>query len=88
MQEHHYMNTQTQEHRNYGFAIGLMTGTFVGAGLSMWLAPRSTSELRERIAVSARTLRDRASQQYRQVSARERYAMAAKSDRSMNARTA
>jgi hypothetical protein len=38
------MNTYTQQHRDHDFAIGLLTGMFVGAGLMMWVAPRMTSE--------------------------------------------
>jgi gas vesicle protein len=64
------MNAHMQEHRDYGFVIGLLTGTFVGAGLAMWLAPRLASELRERMTDSARSLGKRASEQYQQVSAR------------------
>ena len=41
------MTEQIQRRRDYGFAIGLMTGTFVGAGLAMWLAPRAAAEFRE-----------------------------------------
>lgn len=58
------------EHRDYGFAIGLLTGTFVGVGLLMWLAPRSASELREQMTDSAKSLRKRASEQYQQASNR------------------
>jgi gas vesicle protein len=43
------MTEQIQKRRDYGFAIGLMTGTFVGAGLAMWLAPRAAAELRSRV---------------------------------------
>ena len=62
------MNTHSRENRDYGFGIGLLAGAFVGAGLLMWLAPRMGSELRERMTESARRLRDRASDQYRQAS--------------------
>jgi gas vesicle protein len=64
------MNGLTREHRGYGFGIGLLTGTFVGAGLAMWLAPRSASELRQRVTDSATRLRKRASEQYQQASTR------------------
>src|SRR5438093_972059 len=64
------MNTHTQEHRDYGFVIGLLTGTFVGAGLAMWLAPPSASELRRRMTGSARSLGKRISEQYQQSSTR------------------
>jgi gas vesicle protein len=63
------MDTPTQHPRDYRFAIGLMAGAFVGAGLMMWLAPRSAAELRDRVTRSARKLGNRASEQYRQASA-------------------
>jgi gas vesicle protein len=64
------MNAHTQEHRDHGFVIGLVAGTFVGAGLMMWLAPRTASELRQRMTDSARTLGERASEQYQQATTR------------------
>jgi len=64
------MNAHTQEHRDYGFVIGLLTGTFVGAGLAMWLAPRSASELRQRMTDSAKSLAKRASERYQQANTR------------------
>lgn len=64
------MNAQTQEHRDYRFVIGLLTGTVVGAGLMMWLAPRSAAELRQRVTDSARKLGQRASEHYEQASSR------------------
>ena len=64
------MNARTQERRDYGFVIGLLTGTFVGAGLAMLFAPRSGSELRQRVTDSARSLGERASEQYQQASTR------------------
>ena len=64
------MNAQTQEHGDYGFLLGLLTGTLVGAGLTMWLAPRSAAELRQRVTDSARSLGRRASEQYQEASTR------------------
>ena len=64
------MNAQTQEHGNHNFVIGLLTGTFVGAGLAMWLAPRTASELRQRITKSATNFGQRASEQYEHANAR------------------
>ena len=64
------MNAYMQERRDYGFVIGLLTGTFVGAGLAMWLAPRSASEVRQRMTDSARRLGKRAVEPYRQASTR------------------
>jgi gas vesicle protein len=64
------MNAYTLGDPYYGFVIGLLTGTLVGAGLVKWLAPRSASELGERISDSARNLGEQASARYRQTSAR------------------
>ena len=64
------MTTDTRERRDYGFLIGLFTGTAVGAGLALWLAPRASSELRRRVTLSARELANRASEGYQQVSGR------------------
>jgi gas vesicle protein len=64
------MNPGTQEHRNYDFVIGLVTGTFVAAGLAMWLAPRSASDLRQRLTASATSLGQLASERYQQASTR------------------
>ena len=64
------MNAHTQEPPDYGFVIGLLTGTFVGAGLAIWLAPRLRAELQERVTESARNLGQRASDQYQQASTR------------------
>jgi len=64
------MTTDTQNRRDYSFLIGLLTGTFVGAGLAIWLAPRAASELRQRVTDSARALSNRASERYQQVSTR------------------
>jgi gas vesicle protein len=61
-------NADMQEHRRDRFGIGLLAGTFVGAGLMMWLAPRMGSALRQRMTDSARTLGQRASDTYRQAS--------------------
>src|SRR5271155_142789 len=69
-QEHHDIHARTQEQGDHGFAIGLLTGAFFGAGLAIWLVPRLASELRERLSDSARSLGKRASEQYQQASAR------------------
>jgi len=69
------MNEQRYEYRqpvrrDYGFAIGLLTGTFVGAGLALWFSPRLAAELRERVTGAARDLGQRVSDRYDQVSTR------------------
>ena len=61
---------QTQAPRDFGFVIGLLTGTVVGAGLAVWFAPRLAAELRERVADSARTLSKDASDRYEKASTR------------------
>jgi gas vesicle protein len=62
------MDGHTHAHRDYGFMIGLLTGTFVGAGLAMWLAPRSAAELRQRVTDSAVRLGHRAFGRYQRAS--------------------
>jgi gas vesicle protein len=69
------MNPDTQKHSQHGFTIGLLTGTCVGAGLAMWLAPRSAAELRGRVADTAKHLGTRASTQYQQATARVKAAV-------------
>jgi gas vesicle protein len=69
------MNQQSYEYRqpvrgDYGFAIGLLTGACVGAGLALWFAPRLAGELRERVTGSARDLGQRVSDRYDQVTTR------------------
>jgi gas vesicle protein len=64
------MNAHLQEHRDYSFVIGLLTGTFVGAGLAMWFAPRSGAELRQRMTDSVKGLAKQTSDRYQQASAR------------------
>jgi gas vesicle protein len=64
------MHTDTQGQRNYAFVCGLATGTFIGAGLIMWLAPRSGSELRQRMTASAQDVGARASERYQEASGR------------------
>ena len=53
------MNTPTSDRRDYRFALGVLAGTAIGAGLVMWLAPRATSELRARVADAAKDLGQR-----------------------------
>jgi gas vesicle protein len=64
------MNIPTPEPRGHGFAIGLVTGTVVGAGLALWLAPQSAREIRRRLTDSTRSLGERASERCEQASAR------------------
>jgi gas vesicle protein len=64
------MNASTQTRRDHAFVIGLFTGMAAGAGLAIWLTPRLASDLRERVADSARNLGQQATEQYQQASAR------------------
>jgi gas vesicle protein len=50
------------------FMMGLLTGTVLGAGLGMLLAPKAGSELRGAIGEQARNLANTASDQYRRAS--------------------
>ena len=51
-----------------GFMLGLLTGTVLGAGLGMLLAPKAGSELRGAIGEQARTISNAASEQYKKAS--------------------
>jgi gas vesicle protein len=51
-----------------GFMMGLLTGTVLGAGLGMLLAPKAGSDLRGAIGEQARNLGNMASEQYRRAS--------------------
>ena len=51
-----------------GFMMGLITGTVLGAGLGMLLAPKAGSELRGAIGEQARTWGNTASEQYKRAS--------------------
>jgi gas vesicle protein len=68
------MNAPQQGHRqhsqpDYGFAIGLLTGTFVGAGLAFWFAPR-VAVLHQRVSDSAKDLGERVAERSEQISSR------------------
>ena len=51
-----------------GFMMGLLTGTVLGAGLGMLLAPKAGAELRGQLGEQARNLGNAASEQYRKAS--------------------
>ena len=53
---------------NGGFMMGLLTGTVLGAGLGMLLAPKAGSELRGAIGEQAKNLSNAASEQYKKAS--------------------
>ena len=64
------MKSDMQDQQNNGFLLGLVAGTCVGACLALWLAPRVGAEVRERVELSARELRQRASKGYEEASHR------------------
>jgi gas vesicle protein len=68
-EERQAMNADTQDRRDHTFLTGLLTGTFVGAGLAIWLGPRAAS-WRQRMTDSARELSRLASDRYQEMSAR------------------
>jgi len=41
------MNEIRQQPRDHRFVLGLFTGTFVGAGLAMWLAPHASEKYQQ-----------------------------------------
>ena len=51
-----------------GFMMGLLTGTVLGAGLGMLLAPKAGTELRGQLGEQARNLGTMANDQYRRAS--------------------
>ena len=51
-----------------GFMMGLLTGTVLGAGLGMLLAPKAGTELRGQLGEQARNIGSRAGDQYRRAS--------------------
>lgn len=51
-----------------GFMMGLLTGTVLGAGLGMLLAPKAGTELRGALGEQARNFGNAASEQYRRAS--------------------
>jgi hypothetical protein len=52
------MNEMTQQPRDYRFVLGLFTGTCVGAGLAMWLAPRASEKYQQASAHVGRKVAD------------------------------
>jgi gas vesicle protein len=62
------MNLIRDDRGDFTFTLGMLAGTVVGAGLTLWLAPRASSEMRQRLTASAESLGQRASERYRQAS--------------------
>jgi gas vesicle protein len=63
-----YDRFETEGSGGGGFMLGLLTGTVLGAGLGMLLAPKAGAELRGAIGEQARNLGTMASEQYRKAS--------------------
>lgn len=51
-----------------GFVMGLLTGTVIGVGLGMLLAPKAGSDLRGQVAEQARQFGTKASEQWNRAS--------------------
>jgi len=51
-----------------GFIMGLLTGTVIGVGLGMLLAPKAGADLRGELSEQARNMGTKASEQYRRAS--------------------
>ena len=69
-QEIRLMESNSQQSQGLGFMFGLMVGTLVGAGLTLWLTPGSAAELRNRVTDDAKALGKRASDGYDEASGR------------------
>ena len=52
------------------FVLGLIAGTFVGAGLMMWIAPKAVAEAQRAVTDSANMFRDDAVEQYSKIGRR------------------
>ena len=52
------MNEITQQPRDHRFVLGLFTGTFIGAGLAMWLAPHASEKYQQASAHVGRKVAD------------------------------
>ena len=58
------------EDNTAGFAAGVITGAFVGAGLALLLAPKSGAALRDELGESWTALRDAVARRYRDLAER------------------
>jgi gas vesicle protein len=60
-----HQHTATDHEHASSFAMGLMTGAILGAGLAMLFAPKRGSELRSQLSDTANTFASNASTTYR-----------------------
>jgi gas vesicle protein len=60
----------TQRDNNQGFAVGLLTGAVVGAGIALLLAPKSGAALRDDLGDSWTQLRDAVGRRLRELADR------------------
>jgi gas vesicle protein len=61
---------QSHDESNAGFAVGVITGAIVGAGLALLLAPKSGAALRDDLGESWTVLRDAVARRYRDLAER------------------
>lgn len=61
---------QGQQDNNAGFAVGVITGAIVGAGLALLLAPKSGAALRDDLGESWSMLREAVGRRYRDLAER------------------
>ena len=64
------MNRHSQESHYPGFLFGLVTGAALGSALAMYFSPKIGSEIRRRVAASAKDLGDTAAAYYEEASTR------------------
>jgi gas vesicle protein len=55
---------------DFSFALGVLAGTVMGAGLVMWLAPRAAAEARRTVTDSANAFREGVTERYGETSQR------------------
>ena len=56
------MNRHAQKKHDPGFVTGLVAGAALGAGLTMYFAPKISAQIRKRVAASATDLRETVSE--------------------------
>jgi len=59
-----------EDNNNAGFAVGVITGALVGAGLALLLAPKSGAALRDDLGESWTAMRDAVARRYRDLADR------------------